>query len=220
MKNMEPAVANSIANALGPVITLLLARQMGRTDKPSRLEIFGAIGVLAGMLALVEVTWAGKSGLTGVGQDQVRLGLGMAIVCGVSMAANNLFSKRLNLKGWSAEQILAKRFYVLLLLAGALLPPHTLEWISSVPHVATVVFVSVLGIIVPLYAFQVGLQKLEPMIVSLLLATLPLVAFGVQVLDRRIAFSPYSLVGVVMVIGFSLLGIYSRFRPRAITARA
>ncbi len=219
VKNLEPAVATALANCLGPVITLIMAYRLQTGAKPMLLEIVASLGVVASMTVLVGITWFGKTGISTFSNDRIFWGLTMALVCGVSMAFNNLFSKRLNQKGWDAKEILASRFYILLGMSLLLLNWETISWLQAPMHLLELLGISVMGVIIPLFAFQKSLQKLEPIFVSLVLATAPLMTFMIQMFDRRIEFSIWSLSGIALVIGFSLLGVYARFRSQKHVAR-
>ncbi|MEW6055800.1 MAG: EamA family transporter [Bdellovibrionota bacterium] len=212
LKNLEPAVGSALANALIPISTLLLGLLLRTAAAPKHLEVVSALGVLIGVYLLVDAVWAGKSGLSEMSSERTQLGLLMGILCGVSMAANNLFSKRLNTKGWSARQILAVRFYALIILSVCMLKGSDFLGLMNVEAIVNVLVISFFGIIIPLYSFQLGVQKLEPMIVSLTLATVPLFVFGVQLFDQRVRFSPHSLVGIAVILVFTMLGVLSRFK--------
>jgi drug/metabolite transporter (DMT)-like permease len=200
-------------------VTLGLAFWLGMGAKPRRSEIATSLGVLVSMGALVAVTWYGKSGLGNFPADRLHWGVAMAFLCGISMAINTTYSKRLNARGWSARKILAHRFYALLALAALALPTGAMGWLSVPSHAMTILTIAFGGVIVPLYAFQRGVEYLEPVVVALILATVPLFSLVVQTLDRRLEFSAYSLGGILLVILFSCLGVLVRSgklaRPRA-----
>lgn len=213
MKYLEPAVASAVANSLGPIVTLCLALLLGMGARPRSVEFLTSVGVMASVGLLIAATWLGKSGVVGASHESLLIGIAMAIACGITMAINTFFSKRLNVKGWSARKILAHRFYLILVVAAMLFPRNGMEWLSAPSHLGTVFVIAFLGVIVPLYTFQLGVQLLDPVVVALILSTVPLFAMGVQGLDRRLEFSAFSLTGICLVIAFSCLGVWVKAKP-------
>lgn len=67
-----------------------------------------------------------------------------------------------------------------------------------------------MGLIVPLYSLQLGMERCDPLTIALLLATLPLFMYVIQVFDKRLTLSSYSLVGIILTVVFLLVSVVGR----------
>jgi drug/metabolite transporter (DMT)-like permease len=211
LKYLEPAVSGALANAIGPLVTLALVA-FGWLHIPevrvTRGGVLAAAGTAAAVVFLGVTTWWGHSGVSARPTGELALGLGMALLCGVCGVATTVFSRRLKRNGFTADQVMAARFFVLLVCGALLLPDG--GWAQLAANGETVVVIAALGIIAPLYALQLGIARVDPLTVAMLVATVPAFVFAVQALDQRVVFSASSLLGVGSTIAFSLWGVRAR----------
>ena len=208
MKHLEPAVTGAVANAIGPIITLGLVGLGLMKTSEVRVTRDGVLAAVATMLAVLVLGYASWNGQTGVGMKppgETGFGLAMAVICGVCVVGNTVYSRRLAKTGMSADQVMAARFFLLLLGGAVLLPQGAATQVAE--NIETALVIAAFGVVVPLYALQQGISRLNPLTVLLLLATVPAFVFVVQVFDSRLGFSPVSLVGVTLTVFFSAWGI-------------
>jgi drug/metabolite transporter (DMT)-like permease len=211
LKYLEPAVSGALANAIGPLVLLALVT-LGGLHVPevraTRSGVLAAAGTAAAVLFLGLTTWSGRSGVKAAPAGELALGLGMALLCGVCGVGTTVFSHRLKRNGFPADGVMAARFFALLVCGAFLLPDGA--WGQFAANWATVVVIAALGFIAPLYALQLGIARVDPLTVAILVAMAPAFAFAVQALDQRLAFSASSLVGIGATIAFSLWGARAR----------
>lgn len=210
MKHLEPAVASALCNGMGPIIVCL--NSFLKNEKPvSFLEIISSIGILSGMFYLMRFAGYSWADANSNSSYENLFGIAAAISCGFFMSMSIIYSKRLNNKGWSAQKILSQRFLLLILFSGIFtwFNQSSVTWSSGL--ILKIFAISFIGIILPLYSLQLGIKKLEPILVSLITSMVPLFVFFFQSFDQRLVWSFYSLTGSLIVVGFSLLGILRRF---------
>jgi hypothetical protein len=174
----------------------------------TRGRVIAAAGTAAAVLFLGLTTWGGRSAVRGRPAGELALGLAMALLCGVCGVGTTIVSRRLKGNGFTADQVMAARFFALLLCGAVALPAGA--WGQFAANVTTVVIIATLGIIAPLYMLQLGIARVDPLTVHMLVAMVPAFVFAVQALDQRLAFSASSLLGVGATILFSLWGVRAR----------
>jgi drug/metabolite transporter (DMT)-like permease len=210
MKNLEPAVASTLCNGVGPIVTVALAGVFRPNSQVNLTEKICSLGVFAGVIFQIGMIWTGNTGFKSAAIDSTFLGMGLAVLCGLCNVLTTFFSKRFNENGWKSDQIMAGRFFALIALAFFLMPQESVSWMTSSSILLDILLISFFGIVLPLYSLLQGIQRLEPIAVSLILSTVPLFVLAIQTLDHRLEFSIYSLIGALMVISFSALGTSSR----------
>lgn len=210
LKFMEPAVADAIGFALGPILTIMLWRVL-RPDRPAtRSEVIAAIGILIGVLLLLGSTWIGRSAVGHISLNNNLLGLACSLLCGLAVVGNTIFSKRLSDHGMTARRIMAQRF-LLLIVSGIALWPASVQLASiTFEFIGIMLLIALLGVIVPLYLLQLGIERCEPVTVSLLLSCLPAFSLLLQLFDPRLSVSYYSVAGIILCVGFTGIGVISR----------
>lgn len=211
LKYLEPLVAITLANGVGPLLTHFA--QVGRSHLSRRdrlLEILSIFGVLTAMTILSVGTIVGRSALGKIDLTQALLGIFFAIACGYCIVQVTMTSKRLNAKGISAQQIMSLRFYLLIALAFLLLPDLSLLMTISVPTLATISSIALVGLCVPLLALQMGISRLSPMAVAWVLASAPAIIMALQMFDARLQFSIWSFVGTVLMMAISVLEMFRK----------
>jgi hypothetical protein len=215
---LEPAVYGGIANAGQPIATVLLASLIACNCRITRTDFLTSMGVLAGISWLAYTTWAGRSAVGDIAPAATMAGVVLSMITALGLAGNTVFVTRLHRRGLETTEAMALRFIALLALAGALLPAGA--WASPPPDLAVhVVILAVLGLALPLFCYQRGVEAMrDPQTVSLLLATLPVLQLLMQFADPRLSFSLSSLLGVLVTVGFSVLGIALRQRRPAAAA--
>lgn len=207
---IEPAVATSIIAGLGPLATLFIGSVMLRNAPIRRLDVVCAVGTVASVLLLGYVTIAGKSAVKVDSTLLAAVGLLGAIVSGSASAANNVVAKRLSLSGFSAREVMALRFY--LLIAGALvwIGVKDVPFAISSQDILMIAAISFFGISIPLYLLQIGIARIDVHSTALIIAAGPLITYATQSLVGGFTTSVFSLVGVCLALSFVVVGIVGK----------
>ncbi|KLU15229.1 hypothetical protein AFK69_19400 [Xenorhabdus sp. GDc328] len=206
LRFVEPAIVSAIMGGVGPLFMILMERFYFRRLF-SALVWGAAFGVLAGTCLLVWASLFGHSGLKVYNYAGMLVGLSAALAGGASQALNTLATKQLGIRGWNAGQIMAHRFYLLILCAlvlalqgpGLAVP---LSW-----TLVGVVLSTLMGVIVPLWVLQRGILLSDPFIVAALLSLAPIIAYLFQGMDSRLSWSGVSLAGCLIVVVFTICSV-------------
>lgn len=206
VKHIEPALSSAVLNAVLPLATIAVDYLLARRKAIAPAELAVACALFVAMLATAAVTLGGHSGMAGTLHGYAT-GLAMSAVCGAAMAATNVASKKLNNAGVSPEQIMASRFLLLVLVSGVLASQRGLgEAVSA--HWPPILFVAVVGNLIPIYALQLGIQRLKPVAVAFLIGLAPVIVFVMQGFSRAIVFSWASLAATAVTTLIVLAGTY------------
>jgi drug/metabolite transporter (DMT)-like permease len=212
LKYIEPAIVATINSSIVPILMLCLAPILRRNSKVLTIEIFSSIGIFITLIILV---WASLTGRSAVGTNSIEratIGIIAALICGVGIMLNSIFSKRLNDSGWIASSIMAVRFFLLILCAfGLLAYMNQIVFISLLDGISILLIVFI-GTIIPLYLLQVGIEYSEPIVLSLLLSMGCFFTLVLQVFDSRLVWSPFTTIGIFAVSIFAVTGIFFRHR--------
>jgi drug/metabolite transporter (DMT)-like permease len=193
---LEPAVVTAIDVAVGPVIMLWLRGMAGRERAVALSEVVMAVGILASLGLLTWATLAGQSGIGAVRPVSLLIGLPASLLTGVCIVLTTLISKRLYNRGWTAPRVIAVRFWALEAMCAAVLLVTHRPVALPAGDVGSVLLIVTLGTVAPLYLLQLGVERLKPLPVALMLSAGPLFTLLFQAFDPRLRWSPFSIVGV------------------------
>ncbi|MYU54350.1 MULTISPECIES: hypothetical protein [Streptomyces] len=210
----EPVVANSVIVGLVPCLTILLGGLLRPQARPSRVEVLSSVGVLAAMAYLAVTTLAGSAATGSVSAGGFALGLAACALTAGAVAGNTFYTKRLGEAGMRVGQMMACRFWLLLVSTLVIFLVRGTASPYSGTNVALYLGLG-LGVIGTLYVLQVGITRTEPMTVSLLFGSNLVMTFALQFFDPRLHQSGHTLTGVLLLTGFILWGALARSRPPA-----
>lgn len=212
LKHVEPAIVSAINTAIGPVITVAFSRIFRPSARVLRAEVICSSLIFGIILCLVCSSLSGTSAIGHVDAGKQAVGIMASLIGGCAIVANTIFSKRLSEQGLPTTMVMSVRFFLLIILSFGI-------WVSdshSVPvhgsDLASIVLVAVMGIIIPLFMLQKGIEKSEPITVSLIISIAPVFTFMFQGLDKRLAFSFYSFLGVLAVVFIVAISMVTRHR--------
>lgn len=192
---LEPAVVSALSAAVAPVVMIGIRRLAGRDGAFARNELVVALGILASMGLLAWATLSGRSGIGAGRPGTLLIGLPAGILAGFGIVLMALSAKRLYDHGWTAAPVMAVRFWVLDLVCVLVLAA-THRPVALPPNdVTAVLLIVVLGTLVPLYLFQLGMERLPPLTIALMISAGPLITLLLQAFDPRLRWSPFSVVG-------------------------
>jgi drug/metabolite transporter (DMT)-like permease len=195
LEYLEPAVVSALSAAIAPVVMIGIRRLAGRDGAFTANEMAVALGILASMGLLAWATLAGWSGVGAGRPAMLLIGLPAAILAGLGIVLMALSAKRLYNRGWTAAPVMAVRFWMLdLVCAGVLAVTH--RPVALPPNdVSAVLLIVTLGTVVPLYLFQLGMERLKPLQIALMISAGPLITLVLQAFDPRLHWSPFSVAG-------------------------
>lgn len=215
--NLEPAVAATLMCSVGPFVAIAFEGGAGPARRtPARWAL--AAGFVAGGAVLFYGSLSGRSAVAGFEQSRILLGAAAATGCGYFMTVSTVYLKRLSVRGFRTDQVMAHRFYMLLAVTGgyALWQGTLVETVLA--HGPLIMGLSVIGVVVPMVLLQRGITLGTPFLTMVVMAGAPLVSIVLQLFDGRLAVSPLSLIGVGMTFIVSVAAIRIVLAPAPVAA--
>ena len=214
LKYLEPAVVTAIICGIGPIT--IIAYQFLKDRKPVALPmVLSVSGALAGTFTLAGASMAGQSGIGQSSPLILASGLFACIFAGTMQAATILVLKNMGRHNMTSVQIMAHRFYFVILFAFVWNYFSSDPLVSSVQDVGLILLVAFLGIALPLWILQIGIMKSNPVISALMLTLGPVVSYAFQGFDDRLSFSLYTALGCILIIVSTAYGILMDVRDNS-----
>jgi drug/metabolite transporter (DMT)-like permease len=206
---LDPAIVNTIHSAMGPLTVVVLSACGAALAKPKaigRIEYAGYAGIAASVAALWWVVLGGYSGLPTANLGVSIAGLALLSVSGASITVSLLCCKRLQDRGVGADAVTAVRYIVLILLAGAVVRWHGGMAVATPREFASLSVATTALIVLPLFAFQLGIGRTTPLTAQVIRALGPVFVFALEQFDGRMH---YSLPTLACILAYSASVIVS-----------
>ncbi len=210
LKLLEPAVVNMLHIGIGPVLLVALNRaglHISAKADVTKSELMIQAAILLSLMALAGIVLAELSGLGGRTMGENAAGLALALASGIFISLATDVTKRLHNKGVSAEGVLAVRFIAIVLVAAIVVifgggdkPPLPFDTLWPVAAA------SLLLMVLPLYALQLGVARTSTISVWIVISLSPVCIFAAQYLDDRLTQSPFTLACIIV---YSVLALGS-----------
>jgi drug/metabolite transporter (DMT)-like permease len=213
LKHLQPSVVNTLHSGAGPLTVILLASfgiHIARPSVVNQAERLCYAGLAASLGVLCWAVLAGQSGLRTESLLVAAAGLALPIISGASITISLLWCKRLNERGLGADAISASRYW--LIIAIALLVEVVGERPTGVGagNFLTLALATIVLIVLPLYALQLGIARTAPLTAHVIRSLGPVLIFGLELADGRIAYSGPILAGIVLYSFFALASNLAR----------
>jgi drug/metabolite transporter (DMT)-like permease len=216
LSRLEPSVVNTVHSGMAPLTVVALAAFGARIAKPQAVgwvEYAAYTGIALALAALGWVVLSDRSGMAGGGTASL-LGLGALLVSGASITVSLLYCKRLQDRGVSAEVVTAVRYLLLIAVAaGAVIHGDGFRGVGSLPAGATLALLATVLIVLPLFAFQVGIGLTAPLTANELRALGPVFVFALQQLDGRLHYSAPTLICILAYSVAAIVGNVAHAAP-------
>ncbi|KUI97649.1 DMT family transporter [Vibrio sp. MEBiC08052] len=204
VKYLEPSVAVTITQGLGPVI--MTSWLLVRRQNVSKFTQICHLVILVSILVLCIYVFTTRSALSVYSQSQVLLGFMLALLCCVSITATVLISKKFAINHVPASTMLSIRFPLLILVSASFIPFQA-DASIDLNDVYTILIVSLLGVCTSIYVLQKGIEMASPLAVSTSLAVSPLVVLGIQSFLTDYPTSIFLLSLITLIVLTSLASI-------------
>ena len=143
------------------------------------------------------------------------IGIGLGLTSALSGAWVIIISRHFAVIGYTATETLSQRFYGLWLSSAAIIitmtPPISSFSFDFIPLGIGIAF---LTFIVPVFFFQKGVECINPLNVSFLTPTIPLLSFGIQIQAENYQFDG---IEFTLLILLAIAIIFSQFIRRNTT---
>ncbi len=203
LKYIEPAIVSSLEMGIGPLFILLLAVFQKTAVRQKQWYI--AIGTFIACTVLILAVLLGESGVKMQLSIEVILGIVASLLCGVGAVFCSIHSKQLNDLGWTSSMILAKRYIGIIIISFIFTYDLVIPYFKA--NITWILLITVVGVMLPMYLLQKGIQYTNTFIVMMSLCFIPVFTFAFQLLDARIQFSGLTFIGVSLLFLFGVLSI-------------
>jgi drug/metabolite transporter (DMT)-like permease len=214
LRAIEPLLVQILFAGIGPLSVVAIDRFLTSTSRtplrPTERYVQTALLGTLGLAAFVAI--AGLSGLGVEPAGRGALGVGMALVAGLSISANTVICRRLNDEGVPPIALISVRFVGAVVVAAALGLYAGSGLPTLLPSRAGTMLIgaSLLLIVFPNYVNQIGIALASPLTVRVVLALAPLVVFALQWAEGRLLPSPYSLAAAGLYGGCAIAAALAR----------
>ena len=202
LTHVDPAICNTIHSAMGPLTVVVLGARGVALAKPeaiSRIEYVGYVGIAVSIIGLWWVVLGGYSGLAVTDLVVSVAGLALLSVSGISITISLLYCKRLQDRGIGADAVTAARYLLLILFAGTVVLWHgNIGGIDTPRQFTLLSAVTTVLIVLPLYAYQLGIGRTTPLTAQVIRALGPVFVFALEQLDGRLHYSLPTLACILV----------------------
>lgn len=146
----------------------------------------------------------GESGVPSQFSSKMFVGILASVLCGIGAVFCSEYSKQLSDIGWTSSMILANRYIGIILIS--LIVTYDLIIPYFMDNITWIVIVTLVGVLIPNYLLQKGIQNTNTFLVMMSLSFIPVFTFLFQLFDTRIHFSIITCSGVLLLF---CCGIFS-----------
>ena len=230
LRAVEPSIVQLLFSGVGPLSVLWIERflpgapasgHLSRRERAILVGLCGTVGLAAGIVL------AGRSALGPQPIGVAALGIGLAVVAGVSISVSTMVCRQLNDRGVSPTALVSVRFLGALAAAAALRggwpwrggsEPGVAGWSGG--ELGAVLAAALLLIVLPIFVNQIGISLASPLTVRVVVAVGPVLILALQVVEGRLSPSPWSLGAALVYAVFAVAATLERRRAIAAPAAA
>lgn len=207
---LAPALADLVGFAVGPLVLTYFWRWLRPQTPSSGRDRIAAWILSFGLIFLIFDTLEGHSALRAVDPQSAALGFAMAVLSGLAAVGIKISAKRIHDRGVDTTTVMSLRFHLLILVAAVFSVADSSHEVE-LPLLGDLLALSALGFALPLFLYQAGLRRLEPITVAMMQCLIPVFTEFLQIFVDGLKFSWYSFAGITV----SLLAVAYGLRARA-----
>lgn len=213
LRYFAPAAVAAVDLGVALATALVLARLLdgGAT---ARMRLAACFGILAGCAVLFRAEIGASAAAGGRSAAEIALAAGACAITGIASALCAWESKVLANAGWSPAQVLAHRFHLSLVAAGAWLLAETQGLaLPAATTLPSILLVAAVAVILPLFLLQVALRRCDTLTVMIGFAAEPILTYLLGIPAPGHRWDVQVMVGVVLVTACLALDIVARHAP-------
>lgn len=212
LRLVEPAAANLAFSGVAPMSVTLLGTvglMSGGEQRPSKVERWLHWLLVCIVVSLALIVSTGQSGIAGLNPLTGLAGVALAAFAGLSITAESIYAKRMNLVGISPLAIVGVRFVVVTVFTGIMVAQIATPYASmSGTEMASQALIFLAILIGPIYLAQAGLALTTPLVSGVILSIGPVATLALQSTAGGLTLAPamlaitllYSAVSIVAAI--------------------
>lgn len=199
LKYLNPAESLCVYMSMTPIATLLFTTKLKNIGQHKKDIFYGlAIIILLSILVLDTVYLVPNKWF-------VFLGVIFGLAAGITGAFYNVFSQKMHKNNFTATQVLAMRFYLLLIIS-LVMSVHGNMLMATLHNISWITFLglALLSSVLPLFFKQQAIIFIGAQKISYVMPFTPVAAYGIELLTGAYKFNPsvFILVACVSVLLF------------------
>jgi len=200
LKFIEPAVAGAFIGGLVIIVAWALNMVFRKEAPSSGNDLWTTFAIFLLGAILMYLSLEGKSAIgDGLTKADILRGFFGASVCAIGISATTIHLKCLFERGANSAHLLSRRFYLVVLISGAVSYSQGDLFKISLSDLVIAASISIFCIVLALYALQEGIRRCEPVLVEAIHAALPLLTLFFQLFDPRLQISTSSWICVSLI---------------------
>ena len=214
LKLIEPLMVQILYSGIGPLSVVWIERNFAAADcnhSLTRAERRAFLALLVTLILSATIVLLGLSGTVGESFGNAVLGVLFASSGGVLISISTMQCRKLNEAGVTPAALLSLRFPATALTAAAMMS-ITSSPAGALSGLDPMMAMTVLLIIVPSYVNLVAISLASPLTVRVVLAAGPVLIFFWEMVEGRLAASPYSFLAAVSYALTTLFAVVARER--------
>lgn len=206
LKFIPPAVAAAINAGIIPIATYAILKVKDPKCLPARVSLFRYSMLLLAVMGLMVTTIMQSNGV--VKLSSYIVGFLCVVISGATTALNNVYIKDLFISGFNAKEVMAIRFYGIIILSSVmlLLSKNSIDYAVALSY--ELFFAAALGMVLPLYLLQKGIALTKPTDAAVLMALGPVVTYCLQTIVGSYHFYPATFVLIMIA---ALTAVYESY---------
>jgi hypothetical protein len=187
-------------SGIGPLSVIWIERNLpaGGGAPVTRAERLAYLGLLVTLVFAALISLAGLSGVAGHSVGNAALGVILGVSGGISISVSTMLCRKLSDAGVTPIALLSLRFPATAMSAAAVMSLSPLGLSAELSWVDAIAPIALVLIIVPNYVNLVAISLASPLTVRVVLASGPVLIFFCQMIEGRLAASPYSLMAAIL----------------------
>lgn len=199
LKFLSPAVFSCLFLGAIPINLFILGLRDSKANNKNNI----LIGVLLLAMFMLMLALVSQEMNAGNSFQIIKYGAIVTVVGGMVAAFIMKFSKELATKNLSASLVVSLRFYGLLGVSFILVISNPSQFLIAPRVLAEFVVLALVSMALPLFLLQKALKTLSPLYASIIITTIPILTYFLQLFSGYYSFSAEKL-GITLMFSLSL----------------
>jgi drug/metabolite transporter (DMT)-like permease len=202
LKYEQPAIIVAIIFGFIPGFNLLMTmKKDGVNSVPTSDKIFAGL-ISSIVVAIICYAIMQSLPMSLSQQVEVILAITFAIIAVISTILCMVYMKALSTAGFSANQVMAMRFFIIILISSIFVINSSIAFSITFVEFSKILFIAALSVIIPLFLFQKGVERTTPITISFIMPLQPIFTYLIQMssLCHQLSLTLFILIMMLTVL--------------------
>lgn len=217
LKYIEPAIVSTITLGVGPLSTLIINRFLSiQTKMVSKIDLIISLFLIIIIIYIISlIVFNHELIRKDTSLYIVLYAIINCLVAGFSIAAQNICTKKVSNAGFSPQQILSVRFWLIIIISGIIIKFMGIQSLNYL-QIQYIIVLSLCMVVIPLYLVQVSIKHIDPLMFAVIALFMPICTFLLEFLDNKLQPSLISAIPIIanciiLLVGFLIQYNRSRY---------